>query len=353
MIEADADGKEDEKKRINLKRKMDRSATSVMFGFLFQANAAIVLMLDNMKELKSIRLECNEDIDIELIDGSYLLAQAKSVVKASTDFTHVRANVTKAMESLSDGAKKVNARELVFISNSPNPFNDDASKNLFYGNSIEKYENLPPSTKEIIDVYLSRLSVPLDKNKLVIRAFPFEGDDDRQRYKVVLTAISDFMERIGLGDYGYRQKLHEVWESMLYRSGSKSKKEIKLGKKDIVWPIIVCVTGQGNLDRNALYCTGLDDSEFAEINNRYRVIIDYCSERFDFVAKVISDSTNAGIKDRDAVNMFINDHWSDYTNDVELDSIDEDIRSSLIKIIMYTILSKKYVINRIKKEVNL
>lgn len=332
---------------------MDQSATPVLFGFLFQANAAIVLMLDNMKELKSIRLECNEDIDIELIDGSYVLAQAKSVIKASTDFNHVRANVKKAILSLSNGALKVNARELVYISNSPNPFNDDALKNLFYGNSIEKYENLPPSTKELIDTYLSQISVPLDKNKLVIRTIPFEGDDERQRYKVVWDVISDFMGRIGLGEYGYRQKLHEVWESMLYRSGSKSNKEIKLGKKDIIWPIIVCVTGQGNLDRNALYCTGLDDSEFEEISNRYREIIDYCSERFDLVAKVISDFTTAGIKDREAVSMFINDHWSEYADDVELDSIDEEIRSSLIKIIMYTILSKKYIINRIKKEVNL
>lgn len=338
---------------MEVKGTMDQSASPVLFGFLFQANAAIVLMLENMKELKSIRLECNEDIDIELIDGSYVLAQAKSVVKASTDFTHVRANVNKGMASLSDGAQKVNARELVYITNSPSPFNDDVSKNLFYGNSIEKYENLPPSTKEIIDTYLSQLRLPLDKNKLVIRAFPFEGDDDRQRYKVVWDVISDFMGRIGLGEYGYRQKLHEVWEGMLYRSGSKSNKEIKLGKKDIIWPIIVCVTGQGNLDRNALYCTGLDDSEFEEINNRYREIIDYCSERFDLVAKVISDFTTAGIKDRDAVNMFINDHWNDYTDDVELDSMDEEIRSSLIKIIMYTILSKKYVINRIKKGVNL
>lgn len=332
---------------------MDRSATPVIFGFLFQANAAIVLMLENMKELKSIRLECNEDIDIELIDGSYVLAQAKSVVKASTDFTHVKGNVNKAMESLSDGARKVNARELVYITNSPNPFNDDASKNLFYGNSIEKYENLPSSTKEIIDVYLSQLSVPLDKNKLVIRAFPFEGDDNRQRCKVVLDVISDFLGDMGLGGSGYRKQLHKVWEGMLYRSGSKLNKEIKLWKKDIIWPIIVCVTGQGNLDRNALYCTGLDDSEFEEINNRYREIIDYCSERFDLVAKVISDFTIAGIKDRNAVSMFINDHWSDYTDDIEIDSVDEEIRSSLIKIIMYTILSKKYVINRIKKEANL
>ena len=332
---------------------MDRSATPVMFGFLFQTNAAIVLMLENMKEMKSIRLECNEDIDIELIDGTYVLAQAKSVVNASTDFTHVKENAKKAMASLSDGAQKVKARELVYITNSPNPFNDDASKSMFYGPSVLTYGELPLSTKELIDKYLEQLGYPLDVNQLNIRVLPFEGDDERQRYKVVLSAISDFMERIGLGDYGYRHKLHEVWEGMLYQSGTKAKKEIRVGKREIVWPIIVCVTGQGKLNRDALCCTGLDDSEFEEINNRYSEIIDYCSERFDLVAKVISDFTIAGIKDRNAVNMFINDHWSDYTDDVEIDSVDEEIRSSLIKIIMYTILSKKYVINRIKKEVNL
>lgn len=332
---------------------MDRSATPVMFGFLFQANAAIVLMLENMKEMKSIRLECNEDIDIEFVDGTYMLAQAKSVVNASTDFTHVRENAKKAMVSLSDGALKVQTRELVYITNSPNPFNDDASKNMFYGPSVLKYGELPSSTKELIVNYLVQLGCPLDVNQLNIRVIPFEGDDERQRNKIVWNAISDFMGRIGLGDYGYRQKLHEVWEGMLYRSGTKSNKEIRLGKKDIVWPIIVCVTGQGNLNRDALYCTRLDDSEFEEINNRYNQIIGYCSERFDLVAKVISDFSTANIKDRDAVRMFINDHWSDYTDEVELDSIDEEIRSSLIKIIMYTILSKKYIINRIKKEVNL
>ena len=332
---------------------MDHSAIPVMFGFLFQANAAIVLMLENIKELKSIRLECNEDIDIEFVDGSYLLAQAKSVVKASTDFSHVKANVNKALDSLSDGVQKVNVKEIVYITNSSNPFNDDVSRNMCYGPSVVKYSELPLSTKELIDIYLSQLDHPLDVNLLNIRVIPFEGDDDRQRYKIVLDAISDFLGDLGLGGCGYRKQLHEVWEGMLNRSGSKSNKEIKLGKKDIIWPVIVCVTGQGNLDRDVLYCTGLDDSEFEEINNRYREIIDYCSERFDLVAKVISDFTTSGIKDRNAVSMFINEHWSEYTDEIEMDSIDEEIQSNLIKIIMYTILSKKYVINRIKKEVNL
>lgn len=45
----------------------DRRAHAVLFGFDFQVNAAIVLMLDNIKELKSLRLEGNyEDIELTL-----------------------------------------------------------------------------------------------------------------------------------------------------------------------------------------------------------------------------------------------------------------------------------------------
>lgn len=44
----------------------NRTATSVLFGFDFQANAAIVLMLENIKDLTSIRLEGAEDIEINL-----------------------------------------------------------------------------------------------------------------------------------------------------------------------------------------------------------------------------------------------------------------------------------------------
>ena len=69
----------------------NRRADAVVFGFDFQVNAAIVLMLENITELKSLRLEGNyEDIELELNDNHYILAQAKSIEKSSTDFRNVR-----------------------------------------------------------------------------------------------------------------------------------------------------------------------------------------------------------------------------------------------------------------------
>lgn len=84
-----------------------RRANAVLFGFDFQRNAAIILMLENIKELKSIRLESkNEDIELKLANNQKILAQAKAVEKSSYDFSHVRENLKKALTSLSEGASK-------------------------------------------------------------------------------------------------------------------------------------------------------------------------------------------------------------------------------------------------------
>ena len=65
----------------------NRRANATLFGFDFQRNAAIVLMLDNIKELRSVRLEGNEeDIEISLTDGQKILAQAKAVEKKQHGF---------------------------------------------------------------------------------------------------------------------------------------------------------------------------------------------------------------------------------------------------------------------------
>jgi len=129
----------------------DRRADAVLFGFDFQVNAAIVLMLENIKDLQSLRLESeNEDIDIELYSGKHILAQAKAIVNSSTDFTNVRSNLKKALESLSEGSKKVETEKLILITNSPNPLNEDASRSIFWGPARRGFSTLPESSQKII-----------------------------------------------------------------------------------------------------------------------------------------------------------------------------------------------------------
>lgn len=73
-----------------------RRANAVMFGFDFRVNAAIVLMIENIEYLKALQLEGNyEDIELELEDGQYILAQAKAIEKSSSDFGNIRKNLRK------------------------------------------------------------------------------------------------------------------------------------------------------------------------------------------------------------------------------------------------------------------
>lgn len=144
-----------------------RRANAVNFGFDFQVNAAIVLMLENIEDVSALRLEGNyEDIEVKLNDGEYILAQAKSIEKSSTDFHNVRKNLKKALESLSEGAQKCNASELILITNSPNPMNDD-SINIFTLDAHRPYSSLPVSSQELVNEYLKQINQPLDTSKFV------------------------------------------------------------------------------------------------------------------------------------------------------------------------------------------
>lgn len=61
----------------------NRRANAVLFGFDFQRNAAIILMLERIKELRSVRLEGNEeDIELTLENGKKILAQRIALVNS-------------------------------------------------------------------------------------------------------------------------------------------------------------------------------------------------------------------------------------------------------------------------------
>ena len=216
----------------------NRRANAVLFGFDFQRNAAIILMLENIKDLRSVRLEGNEeDIELTMENGQKILAQAKAVEKSSSDFSHVRENLKKALTSLSEGAQKTDAQQLIFITNSPNPFNDADSKVVFGGYSTRRFfSNLPPSAQEIVRKYLVGIEHPLDLQKFTVRVFPFETDDETERYKAVTQVVNDFIGDLKINNVpsGLGRHLLQVWQDDILINGSKRDASIQLNKKDIL-----------------------------------------------------------------------------------------------------------------------
>lgn len=331
-----------------------RRADAVVFGFDFQVNAAIVLFLQNVEQVEKMRLEGNyEDIEIQLNSGEMVMAQAKAVEKASSDFNNVRKNLKKALTSLSEADEKVNARDLIVITNSPNPFNDIKSMSAFYGHAHRKYDSLPPTAKEMVDKYLSELDEPLDVNKLTIQVLPFETDDDDERYKVIMQTINDFVGRLKTNVPGVGRQLLETWHWQVFDNGGKENVDIKLSKKDIIWPLLVKITEIDQCDDEFL--EQFDSSVYEETVNRYADIINSHCEQCEFFIKILSDYNlfKTDKKPIEKMAEFIEKNWENYASEFYVEGLEREIQEAITKIVMHNIIKRKFTIDRIKKEVNL
>ena len=127
------------------------------------------------------------------------MAQAKGIVKGSSDFSNVRRNLKKAIETLSSADNK-SVEQLILITNSKNPLKEDTSKSFFYGPPVAVgYNDLSEEAKNVIDNIVERLDVPFDKNKFQIYYFMFETDNLRTRYAVIAEKVKDFINQLNLG----------------------------------------------------------------------------------------------------------------------------------------------------------
>lgn len=332
----------------------DRRANAVIFGFDFQVNAAIVLMLENIEDLISLRLEGNyEDIELELANNQYILAQAKSVERASSDFKNVRANLQKSLTSLSEGEKKVDAQKLILITNSPNPLNEKLSINLFVGHAHRDFASLPESSQHIVQKCLNNINRPVDLGKFMIQVLPFETDNELERYKIVKQCIDDFIGDLKLSIPGLGKTLMNLWHNEVFINGTKKDAEIKLQKADIVWPIMVIATDVKRCD-DSLFDL-FDPSMYEEIVHQYKSTIDSHCERCEFFTRVLSDyhSFKCSQKPSEKPLAFVMEKWESYLSEIGIDNIETEIIQGLIQIILYTIVRNRITIDRIKREVRL
>lgn len=337
----------------------NRRANSVVFGFDFQINAAIILMLENLRELDFLRLEGNhEDIELKLNDGKYILAQAKSVERAWEDFKNVRSNLKKALCSLSEGSQGIDTKQLIFITNSHNPLKDNESRNLFITEQSHRdYNTLPLKAQNLIKNYLKESNISLDLNKFMIQVFKFETDNLLERYKVVEKCVDDFIAEIKLSTPRLTKRILQIWQNNIFQNSTQKDADITLTKKDIVWPIIVLIT-ETKSDIPLALCDTIDECLYQEITYNYVDFINNCKENFSLFIKVIYDFKNYKYKGSMSEKCmdFINNNWENYISILNLDEInlfDYDVRMGLVKIILYNIITNRININKVKGSLNI
>jgi hypothetical protein len=337
--------------RDGIEKKKPTSAVAVNFGFDFQSNAAIMLMLKNIKIATKVKVEGEkEDIEITLNNGNIIMAQAKAVEKMD-DYRNVISNLTKGLNTLNE-AQAPNVEQLIFITNSPNPFNDKTTMYAFSSPLNEKpYSELPNKCRSKIDKLCKENDYSFDKRLLKIYVMQFHGEDLSERYKVLTEKINIFLNDLEIGYMGLGEQILHLWQSSFRDNASQ--RTTSITKKTMVWPVIAILC---NIDTQEL--EDHDENDIAEISRRYKDIISNNVERFDFFSKVISDYSdyqkiNFSVVSRKLTSDFIENKWIDYKADFDMKMTDHNIMKTVIKITISNILRNRSIINTIKGKLNL
>lgn len=327
------------------------NASPEVFGFDFQVNATIFLLLDNIKEIKEVRMEgASEDIELTMNDGSQIMAQAKGIVKGSSDFSNVRRNLQKAIGTLSSADNK-SVERLILITNSKNPLKEDSSKSFFYGPPVAVgYNDLSDEAKKVIDNIVDRLNILLDKNKFYIYYFMFETDNLKTRYAVIEEKVKDFINHLSLGQILSAKELMDTWQNNLFHNGSQTDVTIKLSKKEIVWPVIVLTLGK---QLPTEYIEDYDQGFINEITTQYSYLVNAVTERYDLITKILFDynSLNCILPMRERARKFIADKWKDYISVFSFETLVEEVQEAVTKVILAKVIQQRYLIDNISREV--
>jgi len=338
------------KKTINRKdaKPVDTNASASANGWCFQIGAGITLMLDNVKDFSSLKIEgATDDIEITLDEGK-IYAQAKSVVQMG-DRRNASKNLNEALRVLSTGANNGNAVQLIYITNIENPLSSKSSA-FQYGQSYE-FSVLPDDAKKKIQDKVAA-DFPADKFRLNMLHFFGEGEN---RFESVRAKIAEFLQET-IGNPSYNKQLLSSWfESFMVNASDKPKaeKSLELTKSDIIYPVIVLVIDPPiSEDEFAKVC---DHDNYAEICQGYRSLIADCACDYEFFAEVSGDYvfeksllSSAGSNKY----SFVNEKWNSYEHHFVAIS-DTETREAVVKLLLLTIITKRTRIEGIRRATNL
>jgi hypothetical protein len=339
---------------MNNKQIKSSNATASAFGWDFKCNAAILMMIKNIETAIQLKVEgASEDIEITLENNKMLMSQVKAVIKPD-DFKHVKDKMVDGLRSLNHAAKLPNIEKLLYVTNSPNPFNIENSMSLFSSPlNIKNFLELPDDCKKMVREICSENNFDFNPDLLMIWVIQFQGENNDERYKVLLDHTRDFL--INFDDKQIVQQINtnqilDIWQKNF--NYNSSKKTAVITKKSMIWPIIAFMSDVKDTDTNL---AGYDDSDVIDIINQYKDIINNCNESFDFVTKICSDYIDFQInmKSTESIKNFIEENWHNYIDLFDLQSTDQSTLEILIRLILANILRSYQSISAVKAKVKL
>jgi type I restriction enzyme S subunit len=330
--------------------KKSSNASSSAFGWEFQSNAAIMLMLKNIERASKVKVEgSTEDIEITFTDGRMLMSQAKAVIDPE-DHHHVKEKLIAGLQTLDNAAKLPNVEQLVFVTNSPNPFNDVTSMYKFSSplNTVPFVE-LPAVCRKIITDICASKGYNFDTALLTVCVMQFHGENLDERYKVLSTLTTEFLNSLNVHKLSTKELL-SLWQHSF--SVNASQVTSSISKKQMVWPVIAifCEIGE---DDAAL--REYDNSDVTEILEKYKSIINNNSECFKFISRVLSDYNefHPEMNSKERTEKFIAANCTNYNDCFDLKSADTATQEIVTRLTINNVLRSRKVITEIKGKLKL
>ncbi len=331
----------------------NRNAAPSAFGWDFQINSAIIIMLKNIYNAIEVKIEgITQDIEVYLADGGKIFAQAKACMNPD-DASNALRDLTGALESLADSQKE-QPNLLLFVTNRTNPFNNINTIRRFAGAySNITYTELPETCKKIIEEKCKHKKLSINKNLLSILVFDFSGDGEN-RYRIVKQEISEFLAELDSSYIGFSQKLLDRWHLSFGENASQNDRQCRITKKEMIWPLIVWLCEKGTNEK----LMNFDEATSENISFNYTNIINETSERFEFISKVTNEYAqyemlNKGLSQKEITESFIIEKSRLFYDEFDLSDIDKTLAETVIKLTVEKVLRERYYIIKIKKAVNI
>lgn len=258
----------------------DRNASPSAFGWDFQANAAILLMLENIREADKVRVEgADEDIEITLKDKTKIYSQVKSVIKQD-DFSNINEKLTAALETLNLDSQNGDGSLFTYTTNSPNPFNNQKTMWAFTGRTHLYFDELPDSCqKKVQNILADKGYSHLDTSLMDVRVIPFHGRDLKNRYKEIQACVGERLMELGIPSEGISSEILHIWQRDFFQNATQPDTAVSIDKKQMIWPLIVLLVDQTAAND---YKKDFDDDECLEIERKYRAIINQQTMLYEF-----------------------------------------------------------------------
>ena len=362
---------------LELLEEGQNAATYVPFGFAFQVDSGLYLMLKFFDDIKYIEIESKlQDIEFECNNGDLILVQAKASENPNASNCNEKSKLFDAFLSLvkSDNDK---VRKLIYVSNLNDPLKINNSTS--FDGKIVEYNYLSENEKKVINKCLNDIKNKLnnkisddkcstrnkglskaimykidnlDLDKICILTIPrYYGDIDRE-IEIINSLKSFLMTKFGFQDFNadaYGKKIYSLIHNKFdYLSSVSTESKIKkVNKKDFAWFSIVVIT-ENTSPSEAL--NSLDEFYEDEVANKiqgYSYEFDKYME-FENLTKIITDYTEYRIKEKKDSKCFINEKYEDYLDYFNFIS-DEEEKRLATKCFLYKICRNASLINKISR----